>query len=63
MGFVKGEMSPAAAGPSNGKVFRCPPPKAPLSGELSAKLTERSSQICDCRMPPAALSFPSCRKR
>ena len=37
--------------------------KAPLPGELSAQLTERSSQICDCRLPPAAPSFPSCRKR
>ena len=73
-------------------------PKAPLPGELSAKLTERLSQICIERpkpqiqfavwkgrngrrgkeaprtagtrsveagsaAPPAALSFPSCRKR
>ena len=71
--------------------------KAPLPGELSAKLTERLSQICIERpkpqiqfavwkgrnerrgketslaaarsvvvvsdAPPAALSFPSCRKR
>ena len=38
-------------------------PLAPLSGELSAKLTERLLQICNCRLPPAAPSFPSCRKR
>ena len=37
--------------------------KAPLPGELSAKLTERLLQICNCLMPPAAPSFPSCRKR
>ena len=37
--------------------------KAPLPGELSAKLTERLSQICDCDMSPTAPSFPSCRKR
>ena len=37
--------------------------KAPLAGELSAKLTERLYQICDCPMSPTAPSFPSCRKR
>ena len=30
---------------------------------LAAKLTERLSQICDCRLSPTAPSFPSCRKR
>ena len=34
-------------------------PKAPLP----AQLTERLYQICNCRLPPAAPSFPSCRKR
>ena len=38
-------------------------PKAPSPGELSAKLTERLYQICDCPMSPMAPSFPSCRKR
>ena len=38
-------------------------PLAPLPGELSAKLTERLYQICDCPMSPTAPSFPSCRKR
>ena len=37
--------------------------KAPLPGELSAKLTERLSQICDCRLSPTALSFPLRGKR
>ena len=38
-------------------------PLAPLPGELSAKLTERLYQICDCPMSPTSPSFPSCRKR
>ena len=32
-------------------------------GMLSAKQTERSLQICNCRSPPAALSFLSQEKR
>ena len=32
-------------------------------GMLAAKLTERLSQICNCRLSPTAPSFPSCRKR
>ena len=38
-------------------------PLAPLPGELSAKLTERLSQICNCPMSPTALSFLSQEKR
>ena len=86
--FVGAEQSPAP-------IERTP--KAPLAGELSAKQTERLSQICMKKpkpqiqfavwkgrnehrgketslaaarsvvvvsdAPPAALSFPSCRKR
>ena len=37
--------------------------KAPLSGELSAKLTERLQQIYSFPLSPTAPSFPPCRKR
>ena len=43
---------------------RCAPPWLPFQGSwLGAAETERLSQICNCRLPPAAPSFPSCRKR
>ena len=37
--------------------------KAPLLGELSAKLTERLQQIYSFPLSPTAPSFPPCRKR
>ena len=39
-------------------------PWLPSQGSwLGEAETERLYQICNCRLPPAAPSFPSCRKR
>ena len=36
---------------------------SPGRGAVSRRLTERSPQICDCLLPPAAISFPLRGKR
>ena len=45
------------ASPMKGRQCGCTAPKAPLSGELSAKLTERLSQIC-CNLSVSAYAEP-----